>query len=116
MPNEKVTLYFTQILETIDKIDLATRGLSMETYQDYEIKWIIERGLEIIGEAFKRIQNINPDLNIPNKQKIISTRNKIAHEYDEVDHTILYLIVTKYLPLLKLDIGSIVKKINSDTD
>ncbi len=109
MLNEKVELYLLQILETIDKIDLATTGLRMESYEGYEIKWLVERGLEIVGEAFKRIQNIQPELDISNKQKIISTRNKVAHEYDDADHTILYLIVTKCQPLLKLEIEGLLK-------
>ena len=110
MLNEKVELYLLQILDTINKIDNATTGLKMEVYDQYEIIWIVERGLEIIGEAFARIRNVQPELEISNKQKIIGTRNKLAHEYDEVDHTILYLIVTKYLPLLKVEIENIIQK------
>ena len=110
MLNEKVELYLLQILDTINKIDNATTGLKMEVYDQYEIKWIVERGLEIIGEAFARIRNVQPELEISNKQKIIGTRNKLAHEYDEVDHTILYLIVTKYLPLLKAEIENILQR------
>ncbi len=32
-------------------------------------------------------------------QQVISTRNKITHEYDEIDNYNLFVIVTKYLPL-----------------
>ena len=53
---------------------------------------------------------MQPELEISNKQKIIGTRNKLAHEYDEVDPTILFLIVTKYLPLLKAEIENILQR------
>ena len=110
MLNEKTRLYLLQVIEAINKIELSTDGLSLDTYENYEVKWIVERGLEIIGEALNRIRINEPRLVIPNQQKIVSTRNKIAHEYDVVDHSILYTIVTKYLPLLKSEVETILEQ------
>jgi uncharacterized protein with HEPN domain len=47
---------------------------------------------------------------ITNSQKIIATRNKIAHEYDIVDPGILFSIVTIDLPVLKDEIQKLVEK------
>ena len=64
----------------------------------------MERGIEIIAEALKRIVSIDQSIKITNIQKIIATRNKITHEYDVIDSYQLYVIVTKYLPVLKMEI------------
>lgn len=110
MLNEKTRLYLLQIMDAINKIELCTAGLSLNTYENYEIKWIVERGLEIIGEALNRIKLSEPQLTITNQQKIVSTRNKIAHEYDNVDYAILYAIVTTYLPLLKSEVETLLEQ------
>lgn len=110
MQPDRTHLYLVQILDAIEKIESSTIGLSVETYEDHEIKWIVERGIEIIGEALNRIKYAAPHLNILNSQKIIATRNKIAHEYDIVDHEILYSIVTNHLPVLKEEIKKIIEK------
>ena len=50
-------------------------------------------------EALKSSWQIDYTLSISYKQQVISTRNKITHEYDEIDNYNLFVIVTKYLPL-----------------
>lgn len=110
MLNEKTNLYLMQILDAINKIETTTTGLNKHAYQDHEIKWIVERGVEIIGEALNRIKISDPSLSITNSQKIVSTRNKIAHEYDVVDTEILHSIVTIHLPVLKTEIQKLVEK------
>jgi uncharacterized protein with HEPN domain len=57
MPNEKTRLYLLQVVDAINKIEMSTAGLGLDTYENYEVKWIVERGLEIIGEALNRIKN-----------------------------------------------------------
>ena len=101
MMDDKSTLYLLQILDAINKIQTTSDGLGAAAYHNHEIKWVVERGLEIIGEAIKRLKDYQPELDIPNAQKIIATRNKIAHEYEMVDPDILYSIVNRHLPLLK---------------
>ncbi|MBO9681328.1 MAG: DUF86 domain-containing protein [Flavisolibacter sp.] len=110
MPNERIKLYLKQILDAITKIEISTVGLTRQTYEDHEIKWVVERGIEIIGEALNRIKTSDPALMITNSQKIIATRNKIAHEYDIVDPEILFSIVTIHLPVLKDEIQKLVEK------
>lgn len=112
MPNERSELYLLQILDAIDKIESSTIGLDKHVYEDHEVKWVVERGIEIIGEALNRIKISEPSLLITNSQKIIATRNKIAHEYDVVDPDILYSIVTVHLPVLKEEIQKLVEKSN----
>lgn len=91
----------------INNVERSTKGVQAQQYDQYEISWIVERGVEIIAEAMKRILLLDPGIQITNAQKIISTRNKITHEYDVIDNYQLYLIVTKYLPILKAEVETI---------
>jgi uncharacterized protein with HEPN domain len=56
MLNEKTKLYLKQIIDAATKIEISTVGLNRQTYEDHEIKWVVERGIEIIGEALNRIK------------------------------------------------------------
>ncbi len=51
----------------------------------------IERGVEIIGEAARRVSASYTDAHqeIP-WRKIIGQRNILAHEYGQIDHELLY--------------------------
>lgn len=104
---DRSQLYLEQILDAIGKIELATAGLSEQAYEQYEVKWLVERGLEIIGEALKRLAHAAPSIEIEHSKSIIGTRNKIAHEYDVVDPAILHAVVTRHLPKLKEEIERI---------
>lgn len=65
----------------------------------------VERELEIIGEAVKRLDSIAPDLPISHKSKIIGTRNRVIHAYDAVDYEILWGIIVRYIPKLSAEIS-----------
>ena len=72
--------------------------------KDLKAKKAVERNLEIIGEALNRILKDDPGINITDSRKIVDTRNRIIHGYDSVTSDILWLIVTKSLPVLKKEI------------
>ncbi len=95
---------YNDIITAINNIETSTIGLDAKYYNNYEISWIVERGIEIIAEAIKRIISNDSDIKISNVQKIIGTRNKITHEYDAIDIYQLYIIVTKYLPILRNEV------------
>lgn len=60
----------------------------------------VERKLEIIGEAMNQALKLDERLPITNARKIVDTRNKLIHGYDEVDMTLVWEIVVKHLPIL----------------
>jgi uncharacterized protein with HEPN domain len=64
----------------------------------------IEREFEIIGEAANRILKIDQNINIDNARKIVDLRNWIIHSYDNVDEVIIWGIITKHIPLLKVQV------------
>ncbi len=72
--------------------------------QEKFLRRCVERELEIIGEATKRILQTNPEFKLTNARKIIDLRNYVAHGYDIVDNDTIWVIVTKHLPLLKAEV------------
>lgn len=107
MDNEiKAWLY--DILNAIDEID-DFFGEAPKMFQEFEkdirTKRAVERNIEIIGEAMGRILRKNENINISNSRRIVDTRNRIIHGYDNVSDDILWAIVIRYLPILKQEIS-----------
>jgi uncharacterized protein with HEPN domain len=72
----------------------------------------IERELEIIGEAAKKLLQKDDAVTIENARKIIDLRNFISHGYDKIDDTIIWGIINKQLPLLKKQVADLLEKLN----
>jgi len=95
--------------------DIATAINRIEEYighpkifTDYEnnrqLQQAVERNLEIVGEATKRILEIEPDVNISNARRIVNARNRIIHGYDDIDTAEIWSIVINNLPVLKQEV------------
>lgn len=67
----------------------------------------VERDLQIIGEAIKKMLQINPDLNFTNIKNIVRLRDLLAHQYDIVDPAILWGIIIKDLLILKSEVAKL---------
>lgn len=68
-------------------------------------KKAVERNIEIIGEAVNRITNYkNAEIEIQNARQIIGTRNRIAHDYDNISDEVIWTIIIRELPKLKDEI------------
>lgn len=63
--------------------------------------------MEIIGEAMDRILKRDPEIIISNSRKIVDTRNRIIHGYDAVSDEIIWGIVIKHLPILRIEIENL---------
>ena len=74
---------------------------------DLKTRKAIERNLEIIGEALNRILKLDPTIQITDSRKIIDTRNRIIHGYDSVTADIIWLIISKSLPILQREVKNL---------
>ena len=77
--------------------------------KDLKTRKAVERNIEIIGEALSRILKVNPEIAISDSRKIVDTRNRIIHGYDSVTADILWLIIKKSLPILKVEVHTLLK-------
>jgi uncharacterized protein with HEPN domain len=89
-----------------DMLDAAQSGVDMVSGRsledftaDHTAKLAMERAMEIIGEAARRIGQSSRDAHpeVPWKL-IIGQRNIIAHEYGRIDHLQLYRTASEDLP------------------
>lgn len=76
----------------------------LEYQRDLKTKRAVERNIEIIGEAVYRILKSNPDFPLTNARKIVDTRNRIIHGYDNVSDEIIWSIVVRDLDVLRKEI------------
>jgi len=80
-------------------------------FADYDknrqLQQAVERNLEIIGEATRRILEIAPNINISNARRIVSARNRITHGYDDIDNAEIWSIIINSLPILKEEVDEL---------
>lgn len=55
-----------------------------------------------------RILKANDEIEISYSRNIVDARNRIIHGYGSVSDVLIWSIVTKYLPILKIDVEKLV--------
>ncbi|UCS91977.1 DUF86 domain-containing protein [Echinicola marina] len=97
----------------IEEIEAFIKEYDVNTFFDYKahlmLKRAVERNLEIIGEAVKRILKRNPayEKRITQSKAIISLRNHVIHAYDGISDENIWSILINHLPKLKREINSL---------
>jgi uncharacterized protein with HEPN domain len=110
--DKEIKTWLYDILESITEIEgfFEDRPKKFEDYiNDIRTKRAVERNIEIIGEAVNRILKRDNAFQLENVQKIIGTRNRIAHGYDKISDDLIWSIVINHLPKLK---DEIISKLN----
>jgi uncharacterized protein with HEPN domain len=105
--DNKINAWLEDILRSIDEIfDFLSEVTDFVEFQkDLKTKKAVERNIEIIGEAVNRITNYKiTKIEIQNARQIIGTRNRIAHEYDNISDEVIWTIIVRELPKLKEEI------------
>jgi len=93
----------TAIIE-IDSFFEEGQKIFVNYQHDIKTKRAVERNLEIIGEAMKRIIEKDNEFELTNARKIVDTRNRIIHGYDSVSDDVIWSIVINHLPKLRQEI------------
>ncbi|MEX0997111.1 MAG: HepT-like ribonuclease domain-containing protein [Flavobacteriaceae bacterium] len=96
----KYILDIESVIEEIESIKLKTQNDFNNFYNDIILQRAIERDLEILGEAIRKMIEINPNIQITSSKNIIGLRNIISHAYDTVEPEMLWGIIQKNIPLL----------------
>ncbi|GAB3641495.1 HepT-like ribonuclease domain-containing protein [Spirosoma arcticum] len=104
--SEEVRKWLSDIAGAIENIDIHLNGeRDFVVYQaNITIRRAVERELEIIGEAINRILKVDSTIAIFNARRIVDLRNRVIHAYDAVDDVIVWSVVIRSLPGLKLEI------------
>ena len=105
------TVYLLHILDAIGLIEEYTRGMSEnEFFSNSMAHDAVIRQLEIIGEAAR---NVSDEFQAKHHalpwMKMIGIRNKIIHEYFNVNYAIVWDTIKDDLPSLKKSIKKLIK-------
>jgi len=108
----EVLKYLLDIKESIDSINEFLGN--KRDFKDYKSSKLLRRGiereLEIIGEATNRILKIDKDINITDSRRIVDLRNWVIHGYDKVDDVLIWGIISRDIPKLKIQIDNLLEK------
>jgi uncharacterized protein with HEPN domain len=101
-PDERDAAYLWDMLDSARALRDFAANVSFHSYaQDKKLQFAIERALEIIGEAARRVsetyRQTHPE--IP-WQSIIAQRNVLAHEYGEIKQELIWRVATIRIPEL----------------
>lgn len=101
-PDEKDAGYLLDMLQHALGVARSVEGRTFDDYtSDEDLRLVIERRIEIIGEAARRVSRSFQDAHseIP-WRKIVAQRNVLAHEYGEIEDAILWQVATVSIPEL----------------
>ena len=101
-PEANDAAYLWDMLDAARAIQKFIVSHSFEDYKsDRMLRGAVERHIEIIGEAANRVSRgfraAHPE--IP-WQRIIAQRNVLAHEYGEIDDSLVWRVATTRIPEL----------------
>ena len=94
----------------------ATRGKTLDEYSaDWLLRHGVQRGIEIVSEAARRIppnlQATQPHIPWP---QIMGIGNVLRHEYHRISDTVIWNVVQEYLAPLKAAVSAIDADLKED--
>ena len=98
------------IRDALNDISTFTAGMSLLDYEKDDLRRAaVERKFEIIGEACNRLSYRDSETfeKIPQAPQIIGFRNRLIHGYDAVDDAIVWDVVQSKLPILEVEVLSL---------
>jgi uncharacterized protein with HEPN domain len=103
----KYILDIQSVIQEIETIKTKANNNFISFKSDIILQRAIERDLEIIGEAIRKIIEIDPTITITSAKNIIGLRNIIAHAYDSVEPEMIWGIIQNNIPVLADEIKKI---------
>jgi len=118
LPDDRDAAHLWDMLDAARAVEEFTSPVKFGQYlEDRKLRMAVERAVEIIGEAARRVsdgfRSAHPE--IPWK-KIIGQRNVLAHEYGEVRHERMWVLATAEIPDLIRKLTPLVPPLPSDTE
>jgi uncharacterized protein with HEPN domain len=101
-PEDRDAAYLWDMLQAAKEVEAMVGDHDLAGFLDnIVLVRALERGVEIIGEAARRVSTTYMEAHpeIP-WRKIIGQRNILAHEYGQIDHELLFKTATDDIPEL----------------
>ena len=95
MAERLLSLRLEDIIEAIERLRATLNGVAIEAFElDWEKRWLVERGIEIISEASRHLDDDmkarRPEVPWP---KVAGIGNILRHAYDHVAADVLWKVV-----------------------
>lgn len=100
--NDRDAAFLWDMLQAAREVDVMMQDHDHAGFQEsLVLQRALERNLEIIGEAARRVSSEGQAAlaKIPWRE-IIGQRNILAHEYGQIDHELLFKTVEEDIPAL----------------
>jgi uncharacterized protein with HEPN domain len=102
------------ILETIERVQLRTAGRTFAEFQaDWEFRFAIQRAIEIISEASRRIppelKELRPEIQW---RRVAGIGSVLRHDYHTISDKVIWDVVQEESPPLKAAIGAIAEALD----
>jgi uncharacterized protein with HEPN domain len=107
-----------QIMEAARRIQTICADKTFDgLLKDWQATAALERFIEILGEAVKRLPSGLRDRypSVPWKE-IAGTRDHLSHGYDDVDYQVLWDAVQKDVPVLLVTVETMLKDLTGSSD
>jgi len=109
---DRVSKYLFDIQSCISLIESFLKDI--DTFNDYQndlkTQSAVERQLAIVGEVVNKLKQEDPSYTLIHAKQIIDFRNRLIHSYDNIDSSIVWVILKKHLPVLKEEIENFINK------
>lgn len=115
-PLERDAAHLWDMRDASRQADAFVQGLEIEVFvDDLRTRYAVERALEIVGEAARRVsqetRSAHPEIPWAG---IIGFRNVLAHEYGAIDYRRLYAILRDDVPSLIHSLDAILATLDGD--
>lgn len=103
----KFLLDIKSVIQEIETVKTKTNNNFNSFQSDIILQRAVERDLEILGEAIRKIIEIEPTIQITSAKNIIGLSNIISHAYDSVEPEMIWGIIQNNIPILANEINKI---------
>jgi uncharacterized protein with HEPN domain len=106
--------YLADIVDACDAIGEVLAGIDLATYsQRRPIRSAVEREFTVIGEAVAALGRRDSALaaGISHARLIVGFRNRLVHEYPQIDDEAVYSIAYHDVPILRAECGALLEQV-----
>jgi uncharacterized protein with HEPN domain len=102
VPDRSASPHLDDIIEAIERVRQVLGDMSLDKFEsDWQRQWLVERGVEIISEASRRLPDElkarHPEIPWP---KVAGVGNVLRHDYESISAPIMWKLAREDLPRL----------------
>jgi uncharacterized protein with HEPN domain len=106
--------YLADVVDACDAVAEVLTGVDLEAYcARRSIRSSVEREFTINGEAIGALARPDPALaaRISHARLIVGFRNRLVHEYPQIDDEAVYAIAPRDAPVLRAECAALVEQL-----